>query len=153
MLEGSEMQEYIKKHRRDKKMRRCFPESSLPPSSLPPSIGRMPRAECTENSVMFNMSYTSKSRTANWFLDRSLEYQWYGCFLRACLSVSLSVCQFFYPSGSHLPLFSPAGLYSPSGQSGQWAACQSGRTRSPPFWNRARWVGTVTTLLCKEVSM
>lgn len=72
-------------------MKRCFPESSLPPSSLPCCVGRMPRAQCTQNSIMFNMHYTSKSRTTNWFLVWPLNTVDTGVFLMpAHVSVSLS---------------------------------------------------------------
>lgn len=74
-------------------MKRCFPESSLPPSSLPRCVGRVPRAQCTQNSIMFNMHYTSKSRTTNWFLVWLLNTVDTGVFLvPACLSVCLSIC-------------------------------------------------------------
>ncbi len=77
-------------------MKRCFPESSLPPSSLPLSAGRMPRAQCTQNSIMFNMHYTSKTRTTNWFLVWPLNTVDTGVLLMpacllVCQSVSLSV--------------------------------------------------------------
>lgn len=129
-------------------MKRCFPESSLPPSSLPPFVGRLPGDECTLNSTVFNMRYASMSRTTNGFLVWRLRTGDTGVFLMlVCLSACLSTCL----SHTFLPL-SPAGLYSSSGQSGQWAARQSRRAWSPPFWNRSRWVGMETALMWKEVS-
>lgn len=76
-------------------MKRCFPESSLPPSSLPPSVGRMPRAQCPQNSKMFNMHYQSK--TTNWFLVWRWNTVDMGVFLMpawlpVCLSGYLTLC-------------------------------------------------------------
>lgn len=80
-------------------MKRCFPESSLPPSSLPLSVGRMPRAQCTQNSIMFNMHYMTTSRATNWFLVWPLNTIDTGVFL---LPVSLSVCLFICLSHTFL---------------------------------------------------
>lgn len=74
-------------------MKRCFPESSLPPSSLPPSVGRLPGDECTPNSIVFNMRYASMSRTTNGFLVWRLRTDDTGVFLTlVCLSACLSTC-------------------------------------------------------------
>lgn len=107
-------------------------------------------AQSPECSELYNVSHALHVQDqSHWLIScLALEYSWCGCFPHVYLPVSLYV----YLCVSLLPLLSPAGLYSSPGQSGQWAARQSGRAWSPPFWNNSRWVGIVTAPLCKEVN-